>query len=210
MNDIPGMIDAEFAPPEIAGMCPGDALPDDAMDSVREEMRKDVVVQGRTALFRLMNGMTDTNASRQLCLIATLAHRYAELLCDLVPDAMPPRMKRASPFLNGGSMQLGDSMSPVYSSGVSIGGVSSAETFGAQMISQLVPLFMGKNTQENIPRLVSALADAREHGLDDIAAAIQGKLNDALGIAQDDPAPEDVPEEVPMAQRMGSAEPSDG
>jgi hypothetical protein len=150
-------------------------LLDDPLEVVEEQLRRDIVTQARANLERIMDALEPATAARALKMAETIAEHHREMLATLQLGDIPLRKKKR------GGLYMGGDPLDLYESGV---GMNTSETFGAQAITQigatLGSAFRDQHAGKNIDNLVSAIAKAKDAGLEDVIPRLEAKLHDML------------------------------
>jgi HPt (histidine-containing phosphotransfer) domain-containing protein len=186
---------AEATPVEAAGLVAvpeEEELPDDPLEVVEEQIRRDTLSHAKTDLQRLMDALNVSTAPRVLRLVENIAEHHREMLATLkLGEDSVVRKKKYSPF--------DDTLSVM----------SSSETFGAQAITQigatLGDAFRTQHEGRNIDNLISAIATAKDANLDHLVPRLERKLDRLLGPAEaDEPldTEEALEEEPPEAEEV--------
>ncbi len=157
-------------------LMPKAGLPEDPQVELEDRLAETIARQAREVLVPLAKSITAENAQRVLGPMCSLVSTYNNAIAELYTDFDARPKKRTG---------AGDGISISSSSSF----LDTSETFGAQAIQQLVPIFkdliptvMGQRNQppagREISRLTSALAEAR--GMGEPMAAVADKIEKRL------------------------------
>ncbi len=181
-------------------------LPEDPQVELEEQLTETIARQAREVLVPLAKSITAENAQRVLGPMSSLVMTYNNAIAELATDFEARPKKKNLPTYSGGG-------------GMTEYITDSSETFGAQAIQQLIPVFKelipGLRPQGatsgglEISRLTTSLAEARTAGesMKGIADKLEKRLdallaNEPLAVLDADGERADLDADYPLPPKL--------
>jgi len=177
----------------------------DPVEDVEQALRKMATGNCKAMLTKLIHGIDKVpNTARVLRLIEVVASLHRQALSNFGTETAPMRRNGLLYSTPNNGLLSEDSLGTDSSLGVIQGsyGGNTGETFSAQLATQFLSGIKQTTAPQGISHLVSALAEAKEAGLDDVVVSIRAKLD--LLLAAGPAGPKAAPEKKSLLEEKPS------